>query len=173
MSKYSTGDVAKRFNVKTKTVRDWADKYFTDFLSTGASPGSGKNKTFTDSDLEVFAVWEHYRTEGKTVDDVCASLRNGERMTPPDEPATEAEKRLVISQIMLKNTELQQENERLHQELEAANEKMSALVNETIRTKAQSDIWKSQYESLQSRIDDLMGELAVLKHQLAQENQDG
>lgn len=162
---YTTGDVSKRFNVERKTVRDWADKYFTDYLSDSASPGPNITKRFTDADLRVFSLWAQYHSEGRTVEETIADLEQGIRGEPPAEPYTQRQQELALNQLLNLKNQLQNENDELQKKLEELQSGLDDAKQIASKAEGERDAYKMQLEATQSRLEDVLIELALLKHQ--------
>lgn len=79
---YSTIQVATLFNAARETVRKWAVE-FEHELSPSANPGEGRQRVFTDDDLEKIALIVEMKSQGKLYADIHAALANGQRGNPP------------------------------------------------------------------------------------------
>lgn len=79
---YTPKQVAALFNCQRETVRRWAME-FEAYLSPTASPGKNRDRSYTDSDLAVFALVSQMKAEGKLFTDIHASLANGSRGIAP------------------------------------------------------------------------------------------
>lgn len=79
---YSAIQVATLFNSARETVRKWAVEFERE-LSPTANPGDGRQRIFTDNDLEVIALIVEMKGQGKLYSDIHAALANGQRGQPP------------------------------------------------------------------------------------------
>jgi DNA-binding transcriptional MerR regulator len=84
---WNTTRAAKLFKVSGQTIRAYCDE-FGAYLSPQASPGKGKTKSFTDGDMEVFALISELIGQGKEYPDAHAALMNGQRTPIPDNAFT-------------------------------------------------------------------------------------
>ncbi|MBZ0285712.1 MAG: MerR family transcriptional regulator [Anaerolineae bacterium] len=75
---YSTAQISRLFNVARETVRKWSVE-FSHFLSPNATPGQGRTRQFTESDIAVFALVSEMKAQGKVYDDIHAALGAGQR----------------------------------------------------------------------------------------------
>jgi DNA-binding transcriptional MerR regulator len=166
MDEYSMGDVAKRFGVQNNTVRRWAREYFPDFMSEGAKPTEGGYHKFNYADLTVFATWVRLQSEGRPVEEAKAFLRNGERDVPPDEPMSDEQKNLVMSQVVIQNHQLKEQVTELEGAIENLQDKVKQQEKENAGEVKRGDMWETEYRAAQKRIEELIVELALLKRQL-------
>lgn len=99
---YSATQVATIFNTVRETVRNWAIE-FENELSPTANPGGGRQRAFTDSDLEIVALISEMKGQGKLYADIHAALANGQRGQVPNINAAivpvDTSKALTIDQL--------------------------------------------------------------------------
>ena len=79
---YSATQVSQIFSVTRESVRRWAVE-FADHLSATANRSDGRQRAFTDSDLEVLALVASEKQAGKRFDEIHAMLSNGQRGSAP------------------------------------------------------------------------------------------
>lgn len=79
---YNATQVATLFNVARETVRQWSIEFAQD-LSPTANPGNGRQRIYTDSDIEIFALIDELKEHGKLYAEIHLALANGQRGTPP------------------------------------------------------------------------------------------
>lgn len=79
---YTATQVSQIFSVTRESVRRWAVE-FADHLSSTANRGDGRQRAFTDSDLEVLALVASEKQAGKRFDEIHAMLSNGQRGSAP------------------------------------------------------------------------------------------
>jgi DNA-binding transcriptional MerR regulator len=166
MNQYMIGDVAKRFGVTNNTVRRWAREYFTEFMSHEARPEKGGYHKFNDMDLGVFATWVRLDTEGKSVEEAKAFLRNGERDVPPDEPMSDDQKNMVMNQAAYEVTQLRQEVMQLENEIERLRNELEDEKGKTSSESGKKDLALNRLDAAEKRIEELIGETVLLKYQL-------
>lgn len=149
---YSVSVVAQIFSVAKETVRKWAVE-FADELEPNANPGEGRQRAFSDSDLEILALISEMKSQGKLYIDIHAALAQGEKGRLPDsvnaiEPA---EVPSVVS--------VRREVERLKGELQIA-------LTDNQRQATEIDLINRQLKAAEEKNDRLTGEIAVLKYRL-------
>jgi DNA-binding transcriptional MerR regulator len=165
---YTTGDIAKRFNVSRQTVRRWADEYFPDFLSPESKSDKGARRIFNDADMGVFSLWMELEKQGKDVETVRGYLRTGERRMPPPVPPTEEQKDMMMSQVYLMNQELKLRVEELEDEIDRIKNESLEKDKRIAGAEARENLVTSEWQKAQKRAEELMIELALLKRQLGQ-----
>ncbi len=180
---YNSRHIAALFNVTGETVRVWAEE-FAQYFSPTATPGKGRHRSFSEDDLEVFALIAELKEQGQTFNDIQGALANGQRGTPPNIPPSEVqaimlneqEKRLTVEVDYLRRTltwveherdgalqkleeatEIREQNIRLEVELEYVRQRVSELkteMDEAVRSRIQEV--KGDFDG---RIRDLMNQL--------------
>ncbi|MBA3868608.1 MAG: MerR family transcriptional regulator [Anaerolineae bacterium] len=79
---YTATQVSQLFNVSRETARRWAQE-FKLYLSPTANPEKERQRAFTDSDMEVFALISEMKTQGRLFEDIRAALGAGQRGHAP------------------------------------------------------------------------------------------
>jgi DNA-binding transcriptional MerR regulator len=94
---YSTRHICQLFNISPQTTRAWTEE-FQEYLSENARPGVGRHRQFTEDDMRVLSlISQMKRDSSATFADIHASLKVGQRGTPPALPPSEVEA-LVLSE---------------------------------------------------------------------------
>lgn len=166
-------DIKELFDISHQTVRRWTDE-FESYLSSNATPPSGQMRLFTDDDIRVFALVAEVKNRGGTYEDAHARLRAGERGVIPDEPPSEQEKQLVMSQLAIQNKKLRAQLEALTQERDEALEEIKNTREEVIRLQTKLEIAEERINELkEAGRDDLLMEIGRLKAllEVAKQNQ--
>ena len=167
---YSNRQTAALFGVSLETIRNWAYE-FNEHLSPTANPGKGKHRLYSQDDLEVFALANELKNQGRTYADIHVALQNGQRGYPPnlapDEVqaivVNEQERRLSTEIEVLQRTVIQLKREldqaeakvKRADELWAANIKLETL---TATQQQRIDELKEQLEKARERIETLLEE---------------
>ncbi len=84
---YSSRHVQILHKITAETVRTWSQE-FAEFLSPTANPGKGRNRIFTEKDMQVFSLVSELKARGLTYEDIHAALHNGQIGELPPAPAT-------------------------------------------------------------------------------------
>lgn len=156
-------DIKELFDVSHQTVRRWCDE-FEQYLSSNATPPAGEMRLFTEEDLKVLALVAQVKNTGGTYEDAHMRLRAGERGEIPDEPPTEQQKQVVMSQLAIQNKQLRGEIESLTRERDAAHEAVKELREETIRLQTRLEEAEKRITELKEEgRDDLLMEIGRLK----------
>lgn len=156
-------DIKELFDVSHQTVRRWCDE-FEQYLSSSATPPAGEMRLFTDDDLRVLALVAQVKNNGGIYEDAHARLRAGERGEIPDEPPSEQQKQMVMSQLAIQNKELRAEIESLTREREATQAALKEKSEEVIRLQTRlEEAEKRIAEFKEQGRDDLLMEIGRLK----------
>jgi DNA-binding transcriptional MerR regulator len=181
---YTTKQVGAIFGRSHETIRLWAEE-FQPYLEPLATPGKGRNRSFTEADLEVLALIAKMKEEGFNFEDIHQSLKHGQRGTPPGiapEEAqslvrTESERRLFIqlqelqSQLRLAYDErdraLQAAESARTFELQVARmeSELAYLRTELEKEKSHSQAQTENEKLLHQQLGELRGELKMLRRQ--------
>jgi DNA-binding transcriptional MerR regulator len=171
---YSTKQVSTMFGVTIETVRNWSQE-FADYLSHRANPGKKRNRSYTQQDLEVFALVSNLKHEGLTFEDVHVALRNGERSTPPPLPPNEpltlttgkSERELAITIAQQEQTIalLRQQLIETHAELE----ELRQVRERSIRLEERLETATHQVSKLEERITELTQKTEELSKEVGQQ----
>ena len=170
----TTKAVAVYFKRSGPTIRNWA-KEFADHLSPTGSPEAGKVREFTIEDMRVFDLIAKMKDQGKTYDEIHASLKAGARGDAPDLDesalevlqAAEGERR-----VALEVQALQQVIVDLRRQLDRAQE--TAAQVETVRLENRAletslrHVEKDRNE-LKERLDKTIARVEMLSRQLGEE----
>jgi DNA-binding transcriptional MerR regulator len=170
---YTTKQVGAIFNRSHETIRSWAEE-FQEHLEPLATPGRGKNRAFTEGDLEVLSLIAKMKDEGFNFEDIHRALQQGERGAPPNiKPQeaqllvrTEGERRLMAMVEALQTQLLNTTTERDRAVQEAS--KVRELEKQLARTEAELEYLREQIEDkkfLHEQIGELKGELKAIKRQ--------
>lgn len=108
---YSTKNLADYYQFSENTIRQWT-KEFGEYLSPTASPGGGRSRDFTVSDLEIIDLIATMKRGKSTYSEIHTALRAGQRGNAPELTerdlellsATEGEKRAALEIRQLQNT---------------------------------------------------------------------
>jgi DNA-binding transcriptional MerR regulator len=68
--------LAKRLNVTSATLRSWAAKDFTEFLSPSAQGQNGSRRSFDDQDARILGWVAQMREQNIPLADIVAALRS-------------------------------------------------------------------------------------------------
>ncbi len=168
---FTTKQTAAIFAKSVETIRLWA-KTFGEFLDPLATPEKGKDRNFTENDLQVFALVAEYKNAGNSNDEIAVTLRSGERGRAPDilpEEAqhlvsTETERRLVL-QVQELHTQLRtayEERDQLKQEMKVARELESKVAGLEAEVRLLRERLSDE-QALLMQIGELRGELRAMK----------
>lgn len=83
---YTATQAAQVFKVSRETVRRWSSE-FKAFLSPTANPEKDRQRAYTDSDMEVFALVAEQKAQGRLFEDIKAALGAGQRGSAPADAA--------------------------------------------------------------------------------------
>lgn len=154
---YSSRHLSALFDITTETVRAWSEEFGT-YLSTNANPGRGRHRSFTEGDLEVFALIAEYKNRGLTFQDVHIALQNGQRGEAPDMSPDEVQSLIVSEQekrlsfeIQVLQTELQKRQSQI-ETLLAEVETIKPIREENIQLKADLRYAQQREEELEERL---------------------
>jgi DNA-binding transcriptional MerR regulator len=153
MKTLTVGDIAPLFQVNEQTVRRWCTE-FAKYLSPPASPSKGSKRIFNEDDLSVFALIFAMGNDGFRYDSIHSALANGERGEIPstsDLVPTDIKSRLELQVTALEN------DNNLLRELVARLETEIRMLRER----------EPNAERMQTRIEELLGEIGFLKGKLA------
>jgi DNA-binding transcriptional MerR regulator len=148
---YSATQVAKLFSTVRETIRNWAIE-FENELSPTANPGPGRQRAFSDSDLEIIALIASMKREGKLYSDIHAALANNQRGSVPDRSA-------LVPADTPRPTQLQARVNFLEAQL-------SAALESSQRDKAQIELLTRQLNEAQAKIDRLNREIGRLERDM-------
>jgi len=81
----NVGELAEMFDVTPNTVRNWAKRY-AEFLSAGANPGVGHQRTFSTRDVNVFSFVSSYLADGLNHDEIRGAIAL--KSIPDDQPVS-------------------------------------------------------------------------------------
>lgn len=162
---YSSRHIQTLYQISPETVRQWTLE-FGEYLSEHAKPTKrGKNRRYTDSDMQVFSYISQNRNMGMGYDDIHAGLQNGERGELPTLPAQEVEKvtssedelRLSLrvdkleSALIAAKSELDQAKKELAQ--------MRKIEDENIKLKTRLEDREQQVEKLEQQVVDTLKQI--------------
>ena len=71
------GEVAKRINVHSNTVRNWSSEYAAFLSADAVGAGSGSRRRFTEHDAVILATIADLRAKGYTPTQVTEALQSG------------------------------------------------------------------------------------------------
>jgi DNA-binding transcriptional MerR regulator len=158
---YNSRHIAALFNVTTETVRVWSEEFARHFSPT-ATPGKGRHRSFSEDDLEIFALVAELKAQGLTFNDIQVALSNGQRGTPPNIPASEVqaimlneqEKRLTLEVDYLRKTltKVEQERDNALQRLEEAMQ----VKEQNIRLQVELEYSKQRVSELKIEMEELV-----------------
>ena len=146
---YSASQVAQLFKTARETIRNWAIE-FKDELEPNANPGEGRQRSFSDRDLEVIALISEMKGQGKLYADIHAALANGQRGDVP------ADVSAIVPTDTPRPTQLQARVNFLEAELQTARETDQ-------RNQAQIELLTRQLEAAQQEIKSLNREIGRLE----------
>jgi len=147
-AKKTTKDVAQRFGVSPDTVRIWTTQ-FSAYLSPTASPEKGRQRNFTEEDMEILALIAAMKGQGSKFDEIAASLSAGSRGTVPD---------TIIPRTTVTTTEVRRQLQQVEQAL-------NETTQELFKTQGENRLLKEQLQQRDTRITELVEENARLKIQ--------
>jgi DNA-binding transcriptional MerR regulator len=151
-----TGRVAKMFSVDQKTIIQWTI-VFPDFFSAAAKGLVSKQRDFNPDDIIVLNTIASYRLEGKAMEEIRVELEVGNRNAtlPPEAAVIGADQAIAVyAQLKQQQTELAlvkrqlEDSERLRRE--------------------ERETFEQQRQTVQTRIEKLLQEVAVLNYRLEQ-----
>jgi DNA-binding transcriptional MerR regulator len=70
----TVSEASNRFTVSDRTIRTWAAE-FADYLSTGANPGKGEVRAFTQDDMTVLATIARLRSHKVSYKEIQPALK--------------------------------------------------------------------------------------------------
>lgn len=151
---YSAGAAARVVGISVASVRGYSAR-FAQFLSPGASPGPGKPRVLTETDLRIMRFVAHYTAQGETWEAVSVRLERGEVATfdwaPMPAPSEQTpETALAVLPAVLGEIMQRLEDERRH-DLDAA--------------RAREDELTRQLLDAREKIGRLEGELSAVRTQ--------
>ncbi len=133
------------YGIALETARQWAIE-FGQYLSPTGKPGKHKHRIYTDEDMGVFSLVAQMKGQGRTYEEIHASLKAGQRgdvpTIPPEEisaiATTDRERSLTLQlgflqqQLMAAKEELKQLDEIKHQliQTEQKNAELTARYDE-------------------------------------------
>ena len=170
----TTKTVAVYFKRSGPTVRNWA-KEFADYLSPTGSPEAGKVREFTVEDMKVFDLIAKMKDQGKTYDEIHASLKMGARGNPPDLDesdlevlqAAEGERRVALEVQALQQVIVDLRRQLSRAQETAAQAEIVRLENRELKTSLRySD---KEREDLKKRLDTAQSRIEALSKQLGEE----
>jgi len=146
---YTASQVAQVFKTARETIRNWAIE-FENELSPSANPGDKRQRSFTDSDLEIIALISEMKGQGKLYADIHAALVNGQRGHVPDDVSA------IVPADTPRPTQLQARVNFLEAQLQA-------VMESSQRDKAQIDLLTRQLAEAQAKNDRLNREIGRLE----------
>ncbi len=149
---YTASQVAQVFKTARETIRNWAIE-FENELSPQANPGGGRQRAFSESDLEIIALISEMKGQGKLYADIHAALANGQRGRVPEEASA------IVPADTPRPTQLQARVNFLEAQIAAANESSQ-------RDKAQIELLTRQLEEAQAKVDRLNREIGRLESRI-------
>jgi DNA-binding transcriptional MerR regulator len=144
---FTSGTISKLLKVSRETIRAWSVE-FHEYLSPGATPGNGRQRIFSESDLRVLSLIAIEKGRGALFADIHLALRNGQRAEPPVEfeaivPDTSPEPRALT---------LRKEVERLQMALSLAMEDGQRKAGEIATLRSELDAAKKEIRELYKEI---------------------
>jgi DNA-binding transcriptional MerR regulator len=153
-----------------QTIRNWA-KEFAPYLSPSATPGSGNTRQFTVEDMKVLALIAQLSSEGRSFNDIHASLASGQRGELPSISPEEIDV-LVAGEIERQlSTQLHESQElarRLQEELDELKTQVQPVHNENIRLKAQIEDRDIRIQELKQQLVEAQERIARLAEEKGQ-----
>ena len=153
---YTTQHICGMFKVSHQTVKNWA-KEFAVYLSPTATPEHNRQRVFTEDDIRVFALVHNYRNTGKVFEDAHLALQSGQR---GEVPPTAGE---LVPTTPPAFMALQEKINSLENALEVALLEREQALLASAADKAVRDHLEHRVNELQTRLETLIGENAVLK----------
>lgn len=167
---YSTNDLKTLFNVAPETIRNWT-REFARHLSVTANPESGRNRLYTDDDLQVLDLIRTMRENSHSYEEIHAALDSGQRGNDPGVSPEEL-RSLVVGETERK---LALEVQMLRRQLAIADERvleLDALRERNIRLDAEKDAEKrradelgAQLKASQDKLEGLLREVGRAYHE--------
>lgn len=162
-----TGDVSKRLDIHSNTVRNYADR-FSEFMSDKAT---GAKRKFTHDDILILATITEFRERGQSWDDIKEALSNGQRVesipTLPS-PAEELARESIALVPKTETDRLQDELRRITAERDSLLDRLENIMG--IASQERSDLieqWRNEVNERDSRIKELESELGLVKGKLS------
>jgi DNA-binding transcriptional MerR regulator len=152
---YSSRHACILFGIAPETVRNWAEEFLR-YLSPTANPGKGRHRTFSEEDMQVFALIAEMKGQGRVYEDIHAALGNGQRGAAPALPAEEMQALVVSDQkqeAAFQVQKLEIEIVRLRQERDEAVTQLQPTRDEKIRLQARLEVAQERIQELSDQLD--------------------
>lgn len=162
-----TKDLAELFAVAEPTVRAWCGE-FEEYLSVNANPGEGRTRYYDDEDVKVLALVAEMKTQGKTFEDIHASLKAGKRGDVESAVQAAQQRPQSVEQALVY---IQQ----LVNRVNTLEDQITTQAGEIAEWRDKANHLEGQLEAMRetgthSRIIELERMIAVLEYQLQQAN---
>lgn len=154
---YSTGGVAKLFNVSRETVRQWALE-FGDYMSPGATPAKGAYRQFDDDDVRIMALISQSKQVGLSYEDIHAALKSGQRAEPTADLGAIQTSSVNASQVAA-----------LHNEITRLKEYIASNQQAFDKQAGQVELLERQLKDARDQINQLNREIGRLEGKLGDE----
>ncbi|MAU12848.1 MAG: hypothetical protein CL607_23715 [Anaerolineaceae bacterium] len=169
---HKTKEVAELFNIAEPTVRAWSNE-FADYLSLDANPGEKRTRYYNQGDVRVLALVTEMKAQGKTVEDIHASLKAGVRgdvdsaiEASQQRPQSLEQAMMFIQQLAGRVDTLETENTELQSQLTEWRDKANRL-------QGQIDADAKREKLTHEDVIALQREIAVLEYKLEQATKGG
>lgn len=151
--------LAKRLHITSATLRNWAAKDVTEFLSPSAQGQNGIRRSFTDQDARILTWVAQMRERNMSLTDIIASLRASQAdnwQGLPEFPATPGDEIALVPR------------EAVEERVRGLQEKYEVQVQALAKER---DEIQKRFEELQTRQSKMETENTELRHQLISVNQ--
>lgn len=162
---YTTRHAQRLYNVKSdQTIRNWI-KEFQEFFSTNTAPGKGVDVQLTDEDMRVLSLIASMRSERRPTQDIYATLKSGQRGSPPEHTPEEMEalvkgdiEQYLATQLNELNYQIAELTDKLDQASQDAARLREALQQERealIRAQTERAGFERQLEAMTSEVQEI------------------
>jgi len=156
--------LAKRLNVTSATLRNWAAKDVTEFLSPLAQGQNGARRSFSDRDARILGWVAQMREQNIPLADIIDTLRSAQeenwRNLPELPSAPEDEVALVPREAVEERVKALQEKYEL--QIQAAKEVQEKLEAQLAELKAENTDLRQRYMAITDQLMDLNKRLTGL-----------
>lgn len=165
-----TKDLAELFNVAEPTIRAWCGE-FEDYLSPDANPGEGRTRYYNDDDVKVLALVAEMKTQGKTFEDIHASLKTGVRGDVESAVQAAQQRPQSVEQALVYIQQLVNRVNSLEDQITTQTSEIAEWRDKANRLEGQLEAMRET--GTHTRIIELERTIAVLEYQLNQAKKGG
>ena len=163
MTTYTTGTVARLLSFSRETIRTYCEE-FERHLSTLASPGEGKHKSFTDHDLKIMRTIADMKRSGRTYAEIHAALDAGAVADLPDMSVlSPLGSTTALSILERRVNDLSTELQEVKMERDELRIQILPLERENAANKALRESAEARAASLEKEVRDLIKQIGRLE----------